>query len=125
MRFKRYESFSFEWTPRKEACLLRKQMREREALPLFAELVQADQPTVEQERSRRAELWDRTQRQERDRRAKSWRAVRARLALIPAKDRAQVLAYWNGHRGFPGDPSYLSYVVRQYEQGGLAALGEC
>lgn len=123
MRFKRYDRCSFVWTSRKEAALLRRLRLEREAYPLFSDVVAAGQPTVDQVKRQRATQSDRMEREARQRQAASWRQARAAVWAIPDPDRAQVLRYWNTHRHFPGSPNYLLYVVKQYMTGGLEALG--
>ena len=49
MRFKRYGRYPFNDTPRKRAAVLRKQRNEREALPLFADQIAGEQPSVDAE----------------------------------------------------------------------------
>ena len=123
MRFKRFARCPFEWTSRKEAALLRRLRLEREAYPLFADVVAAGQPTVDQVKRQRTAQAERMEREARQRQAESWRKARAAVWAIPDPDRAQVLRYWNTHGHFPGAPNYLLYVVKQYMTGGLEALG--
>ncbi len=58
MRFKRTPTFAFTDTPRKRAALRRKQQRERDALPLFADQIAEEQPTEDEVMARRAVLSD-------------------------------------------------------------------
>jgi len=122
MRFKPYGRYTFVWTARKELAALRKMTRERESAPLFAEQIAELQPSIEEVRAARAAAWGQTGRRMRDARARDWRKVRSRLALIPLADRAQIRRYWNQHPSFPGDPFYLSYVLRRFEAEGLASI---
>lgn len=122
MRFKRYPNHAFEWTRRKELAAVRKLAKERESAPLLADQIAELQPSLEQVRAARTEAWDRTDRRMRSDRARAWRSVRARLAQIPAGDRAQLRRYWDEHPAFPGDPFYLSYVIRRYVAEGLASI---
>jgi len=123
VRFIRYERHEFVWTPRKQAAAARRLQRERDAAPLFADLIAAEQPSLEEIHRARVAAVVKTERQARQRLAAAWRKVRAQVWEIPSRDRAALLAYWNEHQHFPGTPFYLGYVVRQYRAGGLAALG--
>src|SRR5262249_52874242 len=70
MRFRRWpRPTPFEDTSRKRAAFFRKQRLEREALPLFADHIAAQQRDVEDEMRRRAEHWSMSQRDWRDQRA--------------------------------------------------------
>ena len=50
MRFHRFGKYEFRDTERKRAAFARKQKAEREALPLFADQVAAEQIDVDEER---------------------------------------------------------------------------
>ena len=122
MRFKPYPKGDFSWTPRKAAAVLRKQQRERDELPLFADVVAASQPSVEAVQARRAEQWAKSEKGMRQYRANKWRKVRARLASIDQPDRQAILVHWNQKALYPGDPSYLTYVLDQYARHGVSAV---
>lgn len=118
MRFKRHERFPFEDTPRKRAALATKYRRQREAFPLFAADVAADQLPADVVMAQRAQRWEQYQREERALRAKRWREARLKLAGYPAQQRAVLLAYWQ-RCGWPGDPTYLSSMLHMYDTGRL------
>lgn len=118
MRFKRLTRYVFEDTPRKRAALARKQHREREALPLFADAIAAEQPDADQVMQQRAERAARQQADDRAYRAAGWRRARARLAEYPDPLRAQLRAYWQGC-GWTADPSYLLGMLTSFDRGEL------
>lgn len=122
MRFKRYDRHPFTWSTRKEAAAKRRLKREADALPLFAEQIREEQPSMAEIQSRRAADWSRSEARMRAFRAGVWRQVRADFFAIPAGDRHQLADYWNQHPHFPGDPTYLAYVVRQYRDHGLQGV---
>jgi len=113
----------FVWTARKAAALARKQAREREGLPLFADQVAADQPNVEEVKVARAASWSEWQRGFRQYAAESWRRARRALRALPAAERTAVLAKWNGSR-CPGAHEYFGDAVWQvYRRLGLVGSG--
>ncbi len=57
MRYKKHIRHPFTDTPRKRAAVLRRQQRERDAFPLFAEEIAADQEDVDQVMSDRERHW--------------------------------------------------------------------
>ena len=69
MRFDRYGRQPFRDTPRKRSAVLRKQRREREALPLFADLVASEQKPVDVIVDERRDRWAVLEQRDRDRRA--------------------------------------------------------
>lgn len=117
MRFKKHTRHPFTDTPRKRAAVLRRQQRERDAFPLFADEIAAGQNDVDQEMINREHWWLESEMKERARRAANWREVRADIATLPAHERSLFLEFWNGHRWFPGDPFYLATVLRCYRRG--------
>lgn len=120
MRFKRAPRVEgYHETPRKRAAVLVSQRRQREKLPLFADQIAEQQPSVDEVIAARHEYFPRAQQERRDKLAADWREVRARVAALPDDIRKPFLAYWNNHRWLPGDPSYLGSAVREVEQGGL------
>lgn len=79
MRFHRFGKYEFRDTERKRAAFARKQKAEREALPLFADQVAAEQIDVDEEMTTRRLQWERQQATDRKRRADKWREARRRL----------------------------------------------
>lgn len=118
MRFNRYGRFEFKDTERKRAAFARKQRKERESLPLFAEQIAAEQIGVDEAMRLRSAGWDRHQREGRQRRAADWRRARARLNSYPAEQRKQLLAFWQ-RCPYPGDPSYLLTMLHSFDNGRL------
>lgn len=119
MRFKpghRIEPFND--TSRKRAACARAQRREREALPLLAPLIAAQQPAIEAVMAQRAARWIEDQKQYRARRAADWRRARARLASYGPEIRPKLLAYWQGCK-WPGDPSYFLSMLHMFDTGRL------
>lgn len=112
MRFIKTPRFVFEDTARKRAALDRKQARERDAFPLFAEQIAAEQAPPDVVMARRAEAWDQSERTFRNGKAKLWRQQRAIYFALPPEIRAEVATRWRAWRG-PAQPGYLSYVVRE------------
>lgn len=120
MRFKKRERYgAFEDTSRKRAAAGRAQQKQRDALPLFAEQIAEAQPSIDQVMAARAAQWETAEAQQRASRAAAWREARRRLARFDDATRAVVLAYWNGHRWLPGDPSYLLDTMHRFEWGRL------
>lgn len=104
------KSEAYNVTSRKVAAFERRKIREQQALPLFADLVAANQLSAEDEMQRRSRLWDHTERQQRAFKADSWRRARARYYALPAHVRAAVREYWRRYGG-PKDAVNLSSVL--------------
>lgn len=119
MRFHRYGRYDFRDTDRKRAAFLRKQKAEREALPLFAEQVAAEQIGVDEEMGGRRLQWERHQVIDRKRRADKWREARQRLNGYQEPVRGALLAYWQQCK-WPGDPSYFLSMLHMYDTGRLS-----
>ncbi|CAP57879.1 hypothetical protein [Gluconacetobacter diazotrophicus] len=119
MRFKKWDRHPFNDTSRKRAALRRKQQRERDSAPLLAAFIAEQQPDEDAVMESRAETWARQQQASRDRRARIWRDVRRQVEALPDPVRRAVLDHWNTHRWFPGDPLYLSDVLRALVEGRL------
>lgn len=117
MRFKKYERHPFTDTSRKRAALARKQRLERETLPLLAEIIRSQQAPADQIMADRAAHWIAREQASRDRRAALWRRARRILQEMPDARRRAVLAFWNPHKWFPGDPVYLLDVLHMLERG--------
>jgi len=122
MRFDRYGHSAFRDTARKRAAAERRQRREREALPLLADFIAAEQPSIDDVMTERAQRWAATEQAHRDRHAQVWRNNRRRLFSIPQPERAHVLAYWNAHKWFPGGAVHFSGFLGLYEEGQIEAL---
>lgn len=118
MRFKRLPQFAFTDTPRKRAALRRKQRREREALPLFADQIAAQQPSEDAVMAQRAVQSEQSERIWRRDRAAEWRKARGNIAVMPAKQRAIVRQMWNC-APYPADPSRLLGMLRDVKCGRL------
>lgn len=119
-RTERYEPLSF--STRKEAAFRKKLQRQRDALPLFANLVAAEQPDWETEKERRQRNAASAEQNMRDLYARHWRSARAEYFALPATERAACRAEWNAWRG-PLTGSNLSYIVSKYN-GRRAAISE-
>jgi hypothetical protein len=117
MRFRRWpRPMPFEDTSRKRAAFFRKQRLEREALPLFADHIAAQQRDVEDEMRDRAERWNVSQQASRDQRAASWRQARQRLFALDHDLRHLIRDVWRGCP-YPADPSYFADLLYQIEVG--------
>lgn len=116
MRFKKTPTFAFTDTPRKRAALRRKQQRERDALPLFAEQIAEEQPTEDEEMARRAVLSDRQEARWRSDRAAEWRKARSMVESLPDEDRRAIRRVWDC-APYPADPSRLLGVLHSFSLG--------
>jgi len=103
-------------TSRKRAAFRRKQRLQREALPLFAEMIAAGQHSVDEEIARRHIWWDEREREQRNLRAAGWRKARARLFALPDDLRRSVRTLWRGCP-YPADPTYLLDLLHQVAAG--------
>lgn len=121
MRFKRRDRFAFSDTPRKRAALERKQRMEREAMPLFAAQVAAEQSSADDIMSARAQAWERAEREGRARDAADWRRARAKLAGYPAEVAGALRAYWKSCQ-WPGTAIYLLSMMHMFDTGRLEAV---
>jgi hypothetical protein len=119
MRFKRQERYEFRDTGRKRAAFARKQRKEREALPLFADQIAAEQITVDEEMEQRQQQWARQTVTERARRAEDWRRGRKRVREYPEPVRRALLAYWQECK-WPADPSYFLSMLHMYDNNRLS-----
>lgn len=119
MRFTRFGRWAFSDTSRKRSAFERKKRQEREALPLFAEQIAAEQATADDEMARRRENWDRRIAGDRAHRAKKWRECRRRVCEYQPEVRTALLAYWQSCR-WPADPSYFLSMLHMYDNGRLS-----
>ena len=119
MRFHRFGKYEFRDTERRRAAFARKQKAEREALPLFADQVAAEQIDVDEEMAARRLQWERQQAIDRKRQADKWREARRRLDDYQEPVRGALLAYWQGGK-WPADPSYFLSMLHAYDTGRLS-----
>ena len=106
-------------TGRKLAALLRRQRIEREALPLFRELVREGQKApAEVFRDRKAESVQ-SEAERRQREAAGWRKARAMLFSFSANERAALRHAWNS-APYPASYVYCCDMLRGYQNGRLA-----
>jgi hypothetical protein len=103
-------------TSRKRAAFKRKQRLEREALPLFGDMIAAGQHSVDEELARRHVWWDKREHEQRVLRAGRWRAARSRLFTLPDDLRRTVRKLWRGCP-YPADPAYLLDLLHQITVG--------
>lgn len=94
-------------TPRKVSAYNRRLVRERDALPLLANVVAADQLPADVEMERRSRQWDAATMERRAWLAAKWRAVRARYYALPPHIRRAVDLSWSRYGG-PKDAVNLS-----------------
>ena len=119
MRFRRWpRPAAYGDTSRKRAAFLRKQRLEREALPLFADLIAATQRDVDEEMAYRALSWIEAERRQRDQRAVAWRRARAQLFALPDELRQQVRDLWRTCP-YPADPASFADYLHQIAVGRL------
>jgi hypothetical protein len=116
MRFKPWPRHAFTDTARKRAALRRRQRKEQEALPLFAEQIAEEQPTEDQVMKERAEQWEAQEVRDRGGRAKKWREARRLIDALPDDERSAVRRAWDC-APYPADPSYLLSVLHSYSLG--------
>lgn len=125
MRFKRFEPYRpYAVTARKVGALVRRQARERDALPLFADQVAEEQPSIDQAMAARAERWARAFAADRLREAGNWRRGRREIAALPAAERRRFMAYWQRQWAGPLTASYLLMLLNMLRTGRLADMAE-
>jgi hypothetical protein len=118
MRFDRMGHYSFNDTNRKRLAFARKQKKEQERYPLFAEQIAEEQHDVDAEMALRQDSWSRRQVKDRAQRAQDWIRARAALAAYPTGLRQELLAYWQRCQ-WPGTPSYLLSMLQMHANGRL------
>lgn len=116
MKFKRYDlrPRQIEFTQRKASMFEKKQQREANALPLFAELIREEQHDWESEKEIRQRKDDATLISWRQRHAALWLKARGMYFALPANDRAAALRDWNTIWRGAWTPSNLIYLVEKY-----------
>lgn len=105
-------------TSRKRAAFVTRQRREREALPLFADMIAAGQHSVEEEMARRARWWPEQQRRLRDERAAVWRRARTDLFAFAEPRRRAIRRAWHDCP-YPADPYGFADFLHQIRVGRL------
>lgn len=118
MRYKHWPRHPFADTSRKRTAVLRHQRSEREALPLFAATIAAEQPAVDDVMTVRAANWTQQERKDRAHRAAKWREARRKLASYSGYVRPALAAYWQ-NCGWPADPVYLLEMLHMFDTGQL------
>jgi hypothetical protein len=119
MRFKRRPRAPYIVTDRKRSAATRAQLRQRQTLPLLAEIIAERQPPIVQVMEDRAVRFAQLEQRWRDDRAHDWRRARRRLDAIDAPTRGILLCYWNEHRWLPGDPTNLLDALHRFATGRL------
>ena len=116
MRFKRWPRVeAYQETPRNRAAIIVSQQRQRDKLPLLADLIADEQPSIDAVIEGRQERWPRLQRQTRDQRAAKWREARRELAAYSLITRHAIRRLWN-NAPYPADPTYLADFLLQIER---------
>lgn len=119
MRFQRYDRYEFQDTPRKRAAFFAKQRREREAMPLFSEMIAQEQrqrKNVDEVMQQRAESFAKRTQEVRDHRARKWREARARIASYDEPARTIIRKFWND-APYPATAEYLLGMLHDIEKG--------
>ncbi|MFP3756169.1 hypothetical protein SB751_19935 [Cupriavidus sp. SIMBA_020] len=106
--FGRHDPINF--NARRQAAFARKQQRERDRYPLFAEHVAAEQHSAEDELARRQRRADRFDVTMRGLHARVWREKRAIYFSLPAAQRGEIRAKWLTWTG-PTTALYFAYIV--------------
>ncbi len=119
MRFKRLPRYEFIDSTRRRAAVLRKQAKERESCPLFAEQIAEEQPEVDAVMEARRVAWVEQEARDRQRQADDWRRGRAKMRQYPESIQAALMFYWNNHRWLPGTPVYFLDMMHMYDTGQL------
>lgn len=111
MRFTRHGRHDpIDFNTRRQAAFARKQQRERDRYPLFAEHVATEQHSPDEEFARRQRRSDNLERTTRTLSARIWREKRAIYFSLSAEQRAEVRAKWLAWTG-PTTALYYAYIV--------------
>jgi len=117
MRFKRWPRVeAYRETPRTRGAVALSQQRQRDKLPLLADLIAAEQPSIDEVIEKRQDAWPKWQQDTRNHRAASWREARRGLEAYPLITRHAICRLWNA-APYPGDPCYLGDFLLQIERG--------
>jgi hypothetical protein len=109
MRFDRNPRYEgYRWTSRMETLHLRRQVRAAEkishAYPLFADQIAAPRAlSVDEEKERRARMYDRSEQRMRDLFARQWRDARREYFACAVEVRERIMVEWKAWRG-PANP---------------------
>lgn len=120
IRFKRYgkiEEQARGVTARRLAAAKRALQRERDKLPLFADMIAETQPSPEERINKVDAGLIKQMIETRHEIAAKWRKCRADLRAMPQNEREHLLWYWNRSM-LPGDTTYLSGLIRRWTQKG-------
>ena len=119
MRFSKWpKPTAYVETSRKRAAFLTKQRRDREKLPLFADMVASTQLSVDEEMARRMRWWPQQQQRRRDERAAVWRRARASLFAFTDARRSTIRRAWRDCP-YPADPYSFADFLHQIRVGKL------
>ena len=99
-------------TDRKRAAARRWQQRQRDALPLFGELIAEQQPSIDQVMSERIERWDESGRMRREHCVRQLAQLAAARSTPTRQRRVEPCATTGSlTAGLIGDPSYLLDMI--------------
>lgn len=123
----KYKPFSLrpreiEFNQRRATAFERKQQREAQALPLFADQIREQQHDWETEKERRQSRDDATLLSWRAQQTKLWRKARAMYFALPAQSRAECKRDWERVFRAAWTPTNLIYLVEKYN--GIGAQRE-
>jgi hypothetical protein len=117
MRFKRWPRVeAYQESARTRAAVALSQRRQRDRLPLLANLIAAEQPSIDAVIEERHQSWPKWQQETRDYRAARWREARRELQAYSLITRHAIRRLWND-APYPADPNYLSDFLLQIERG--------
>ena len=117
---KRYRHTPRGVTSRRLAAAERALKREREALPLFAAQVAAQQPTAVKRIRDRDALGVRAEQGMRDLEAQHWRWARQQLTAASDEIREDIIATWNRSPTPPNGSYFASFVRTRLRRAGVA-----
>ncbi|MCY1208325.1 hypothetical protein D9M68_139760 [compost metagenome] len=111
MRFSRLERHTpIGFNTRRQAAFARKQQRERDRYPLFADHVAAEQHSSDEELARRQRRSDNLERTMRALHASIWREKRSVYFSLSEDQRADIRAKWQAWTG-PTTALYFAHIV--------------
>ncbi|GAA0850446.1 MULTISPECIES: hypothetical protein [Cupriavidus] len=111
MRFTRLGRHDpIDFNTRRQAAFARKQQRERDRYPLFADHVAAEQHTPDEELARRQRRSENLARTTRTLHARIWREKRAVYFSLTPAQQAEIRAKWLAWTG-PTTALYFAYIV--------------
>lgn len=114
MKFERYFKKMFHWSARREAALKSTRKKILDKAPLFADQLDGDLCTVDQQRDKLEAAFYSNMRKERDLLARQWRRGRKLLGELPGGEREAFLRIWNGNRWTPKKALYLLDSLHQW-----------